>query len=84
MEKGHIYLRYLFVSDQDKGFDKCLAKTLPNNLAMNCVHHIKENVRTRFGPKAAQMVFPIAKAFSTVAEQQDSIQVQNPSGLVLM
>ena len=41
------------VSDQDKGLDKCLAKTFPNNLATNCLHHTKENVRTRFGPKAA-------------------------------
>ena len=30
---------------------------------VNCVHHIKENIRTRFGPKAAEMVFSIAKAF---------------------
>ena len=69
VEEGHIYLRYVFVSDKDKGLDKSLERTFPNNLATNCVHHIKENVRTRFGPKAAEMVFPIAKAFSTVVDE---------------
>ena len=43
-----IYSRYVLVSNQDF---KSLAKTILNNLARNCVHHIKENLRTRFGPK---------------------------------
>ena len=34
---------------------------------MNCVH-IKHNVRTWFGPNAAEMVFPIADAFLTIHE----------------
>ena len=33
VEERHIYLRYVFVSDRDKGLDKSLAKTFPNNLA---------------------------------------------------
>ena len=69
VEEGHKYSKYVFVSDQDKGLDKSLTITFPNNLATNCVHHKKENLRTRFGPKAAEMVFPIARAFSTVVEE---------------
>ena len=69
VEEGHTYLNCVFVSDQDKGLDKSLTKTFPNNLVTNCVHHIKENVRTRVGPIAAEMGFPIAKAFSTVVEE---------------
>ena len=63
VEDGHLYLKYVFVSDQDKGLDKSLAKTFPNNFATNCVHHIKKNVRTRFGPKAAETVFPPLQIF---------------------
>ena len=58
----------MFVSDRDKGLDKSLWETFPNNHATNCAHHIKQNVKSRFGAKAAEMVFPIAHAFSTIQE----------------
>ena len=35
----------------------------------NCVHQIKQNVKTQFGLKAPEMVFPIATALSTVQEE---------------
>ena len=54
-------------------------KKFPNNLATNSVHHIKENIRTRFGPKAAEMVFPITKAFSTVVEETYWMKLQEQS-----
>ena len=40
---------------------------------------LKENVKTRFGPKAADMVFPITKFFSTVPEETlwSKLQVQS-------
>ena len=59
----------MFVSDRDKGLDKSLWEAFPRNHATNCVHHIKQNVKTRFGPKAAEMVFLIAHAFSMIQEE---------------
>ena len=70
------YSKYMFVSNQDKGLDKSLAKTFPNDLATNCVHHIKENMKTRFRPKAAEMVFPITKSFSMVVEETRQLNLQ--------
>ena len=72
----HIYLKYVFISDRDKGLDKSLVKIFPNNHAMNCIHHIKENVKSRFSAKAAKMVFPIAKSFSTVVEETLWLKLQ--------
>ena len=59
----------MFVSDRGKGLDKSLAEIFPNNHATNCVHHIKQNVKSRFGAKVAEMVFPIAHAFSMIEEE---------------
>ena len=69
VENGPFYSKFVFVLDRDKGLDKSLAKIFPNNHSTNCVHHIKQNVKSRFGAKAAEMVFPIAHAFSTIQEE---------------
>ena len=60
-----LYLKFVFVLEGDKGLE-----VFPQNHATNCVHHIKQNVKTHFGPKAAEMVFPIATAFSTIQEEK--------------
>ena len=66
VEEGYAYSKFVFVSDKDKGLDKSLARTFATNHVTNCVHHIKHNVKTWFGPKAGEMVIPIATAFATI------------------
>ena len=61
--------RFVFISERDKALDKSLSEIFPSNHATNCVHHIKQNVKPQFGLKAAEMVFPIANAFSTIQEE---------------
>ena len=58
-----------YVSNRDKGLHKSLSIMFPRNHATNCVHHIKQNVKTWFGPNAAEMVFPIANDFLTIQEE---------------
>ena len=41
--------------------------------------HIKQNVQTHFGPKAAKLVFPIATAFSTIQEEKFVEQLKQVS-----
>ena len=69
VENGHLYSKFVFVSDRDKGLDKSLAEIFPNNHSTNCVHHIKQNVKSRFGAKAVEMVFSVAHAFSSIQEE---------------
>ena len=69
VENGHSYSKFVFVTDRDKRLDKSLSAVFPRNHVTNCVHHIKQNVKTWFGPKAAEMVFPIANAFSMIQEE---------------
>ena len=69
VENGHLYSKFVFISDQDKGLDKSLAEIFLNNHSTNCVHRIKQNVKSRFGAKTAEMVFPIAQAFSSIQEE---------------
>ena len=69
VEDGHSYSKFVFISDRDKGLDKSLSEISPRNHATNCVHHIKQNVKTQFGLKVAELVFPIATAFSTIQEE---------------
>ena len=69
VEKGHFYSKFVFVSGSNKGLDKLLAEIFPNNHSTNCVHHIKQNVKSRFGAKAVEMVFPIAHGFSMIQEE---------------
>ena len=69
VEDGHSYSKFVFVSNRDKGLDKSLSVIFPRNHATNCVHHIKQNVKTQFGLNAAEMVFPIANAFLTIQEK---------------
>ena len=69
VEDGHSYSKFVFISEKDKGLDKSLSEFSPRNHATNCVHHIKQNVKTWFGPKAAEMVFPIANALSMMQEE---------------
>ena len=56
-----------------------LSEIFPRNHATNCVHHIKQNVKTKFGPKAAEMGFPIATAFSTIQEETSLSQLKTKS-----
>ena len=46
---------------------------------MNCVHHIKENVKARFSQTATKMGFSIAKSFSTVVEKSLWMKLQAKS-----
>ena len=69
VEEGHAYSKFVFISDRDKGLDKLLSKIFPRNHATNCIRHIKWNVKTWFGLKEAEIVFPIATAFSTIQEE---------------
>ena len=69
VENGHLYSKFVFVSDRDKGLDISFAEMFPNNHSTNWVHHTKQNVKSRFGAKAAEMVFPIAHAFSMIQEE---------------
>ena len=69
VENGHLYSKFVFISDQDKGLHKSLAEIFPNNHSTNCVYHIKQNVKSRFGAKAAVLVFPVAQAFSSIQEE---------------
>ena len=61
MEDGMLY---------PKGLDKSLCDDFLQNHVTKCVHHIKHNVKTCFGPKSAKLVFPIATAFSTIQEEK--------------
>ena len=79
VEDGHAYSKFESISDRDKGLDKSLSEIFPRNHATNCVHHIKQNVKAQFGPKAAEMVFPIATAFLTIQEETLLLQLQAKS-----
>ena len=43
--------------------------------ATSCVHHIKQNVKTCFAPRAAEMVFPMATAFPTIQREISGNQI---------
>ena len=79
VEDDHAYSKSVFVSDRDKGLDKSLSKIFQRNHATNCGHHIKQNVKTQFCPKAAEMVFPISAAFLTIQEDTLFLQLQTKS-----
>ena len=79
MEDGMLSLKFVIVLDRDKGLDKSLCDVFPGNHVTNCVHHIKQNVKTCFGPKAAELVFPIATAFSTIQEEKFVKQLKQVS-----
>ena len=79
IKEGLPYSKFVFVSDRDKGLNKPSTKTFPRNHATNCVHHIKQNVKPQFGPKVAEMVFPIATAFSTIQEETLLSKLQTKS-----
>ena len=70
VEDGMLYPKFVIVSGRDKGLDKSLCEVFPENHVTNCVHHIKQHVKTCSGPKAAKVVFPIATAFSTIQEEK--------------
>ena len=84
VEDGHSYSKFVFVSDRDKGLDKSLSEIFPSNHA-NCVHHIKQNVKTQFGPKAAEMVFPIANVFSAIQEETllEQLRMKSTSAMTI-
>ena len=79
IEDGYKYSQYVFVSDRAKGMDKSLAKTFPKNHTINCVHHIKQNVKQQFGPNTADMVFLITTSFSTLQEETLLLELQTKS-----
>ena len=70
MEDGMLCPKFVIVLDRDKGLDKSLCDAFPENHVTNCVHHIRQHVKTHFGPKAAILVFPIATVFSTIQEEK--------------
>ena len=79
VEDSHAYSKFMFISDRDKGLDKSLSEIFPRNHATNCVHHIKQNVKTQFGLNPAEMVFPIATAFLTIQEETLLVQLKPKS-----
>ena len=40
------------------------------NLATSCVHHIKQNISMRYGKSVAGFIFPLAKSYYTVMEEE--------------
>ena len=70
VEDDMLYPKFVIDSDRDKGLDKPLCEVFLNNHVTNCVHHIKQNVKTCFGPKVAELVFPIATVISTIQEEK--------------
>ena len=81
MDDGMLYRKFVIVLDRDKGLDKSLCEVFLGNHTTNCVHHIKQNgtPMTNFGPKAAEPVFPIATAFSTIQEEKFVEQLKKVS-----
>lgn len=68
-----------FMSDRDKGLGKSLDVTFPQNHSSNCSHHIKMNVKQKFGITASKDVIGIARTFSTRQEEFLLAQVQSVS-----
>ena len=58
------YRLFTFISDRDKGLLPALKEVFPNNHATNCKHHIKQNVKNRFGLKVCNLVSKIGQTFS--------------------
>ena len=77
VEDTHVYSKFVLVSNRDKGCDKSLSEIFSRNHAINCVHHIEQNVKTWFGLNAAEMVFPIATAFLPIREETLLEQLKN-------
>ena len=50
------HLKFVFISDRDKGLKGALRSVFPNNLEVSCAKHIEANVSTRFGRSCAQLV----------------------------
>ena len=76
-----LYLKFVIVSYRDKGLiNHCV--TFSQKTITNCVHHIKQNVKTHFGRKAAELVFPIATAFSTIQAEKivEQLKQISPNG----
>ena len=74
-----LYLKFVIVLDRDKGLDKSLCEVFLGNHVTDCFHHIKQNGMTNFGRKAAELVFPIATAFSTIQEEKFVEQLKKVS-----
>jgi hypothetical protein len=64
------YLKFVFISDRDKGLKAALKTVFPKNLEVSCAKHIEANVAQRFGLKCSQLVYRIAKTFSTRYENR--------------
>ena len=58
------YLKYVFVSDRQKGLKLALDKEFNDNLSTSCAFHIRENVKTYHSGAVGKYVVPLAKTFS--------------------
>ena len=63
VEDDMLYPKFVFVSDRDKGLDKSLWEVFPQNHATNCVHHIKQNVKTLLVQKQQKWYSPLLLLF---------------------
>jgi transposase-like protein len=63
-EKCQSYLLFTYISDQDKGLILALTEVFQNNHRTNCLHHIKQNVKTKFRLKVSNLVGKIGPTFS--------------------
>ena len=70
LEMGQKYSKFVFVSDHDKGLEKSLQEVFPSNHATHCVHHIKQNVSTRYGKPCAEFGFGLEVSYSLVQEEE--------------
>ena len=71
----------LFVVDRMKGIDTALKETFPQHHMSNCGKHIAANVEQKFGKRAASLVQPIGKTFSTRHEESllDQLRKTSPN-----
>ena len=58
-----------------KNWIKSLQEGFVQKHATSCVHHIKQNVKTCFAPRAAEMVFSMATAFPTIQREISGNQI---------
>jgi hypothetical protein len=77
------FLRFVFISDRDKGLKAALKAIFPRNLETSCAKHIDANVAQKYGQKCARLVCPIAKTFSTRRENYllEQIRIIKPDAV---
>ncbi len=70
MEKCNPFNWFTYISDRDKGLLPALKEVFPMNHSTNCLFHIRQNVKTRWGLKAANITFKIGPTFSIREEDK--------------